>query len=58
MMKKTILLFALLATSFLSAQDEVKLNITDALALKTVTASYEHYFDQQTSLGISGLFNF
>ena len=57
-MKKTILLFALLATSFLSAQDEVKLNITDALALKTVTASYEHYFDQQTSLGISGLFNF
>ena len=38
MMKKTILLFALLATSFLSAQDEVKLNITDALVLKTVTA--------------------
>ena len=58
MMKKTILLFALLATSFLSAQDEVKLNITDALVLKTVTASYEHYFDQQTSLGVSGLFNF
>ncbi len=57
-MKKTLLILSFLTTGFLSAQDEIKVNITDALALKTLTVSYEHYFDAQTSLGISGLFNF
>ena len=57
-MKKSFFITAFLFTSFLSAQDEVKLNITDALALKTFTVSYEHYLNDQTSLGLSGLFNF
>tara|TARA_R110001632_G_scaffold114733_4_gene226148 strand:- start:12124 stop:12621 length:498 start_codon:yes stop_codon:yes gene_type:complete len=57
-MKKTTLILSLLFASFLSAQEEVKLNITDALALKTLTISYEHYLNKQTSLGVSGLYNF
>ncbi|MFY0630410.1 MAG: DUF3575 domain-containing protein [Flavobacteriaceae bacterium] len=57
-MRKNLLILALFVSGFLSAQEELKLNITDALALKTLTASYEHYFDEQTSLGVSGLFNF
>lgn len=58
MMKKALLLLSLCITSFLSAQEELKINITDALALKTLTTSYEHYFTEQTSIGVSGLFNF
>jgi len=57
-MKKNLLLLALLVSGFLSAQEELKLNITDALALKTLHISYEHYFDEQTSLGVSGIYNF
>lgn len=57
-MKRIALILAFLTTGFLSAQEELKINITDALALKTVTVSYEHYIDNQTSLGVSGLFNF
>lgn len=57
-MKKTLLLLSIFFTGFLSAQEEVKVNITDALALKTLTISYEHYFTKQTSIGISGLLNF
>lgn len=58
MMKKILLLLLLSTTGILSAQEEFKVNITDALALKTLTISYEHYFTEQTSAGISGLFNF
>lgn len=58
MMKKNLLILALFISGFLSAQEELKISITDALALKTLNASYEHYFDEQTSLGVSGLFNF
>jgi hypothetical protein len=57
-MKRIALILAFLTTGILSAQEELKINITDALALKTVTVSYEHYIDNQTSLGVSGLFNF
>ena len=58
MMKKTLLLLSFCFTGLLSAQEELKVNITDALALKTLTVSYEHYFTEQTSVGLSGLFNF
>ncbi|MBL4605111.1 MAG: DUF3575 domain-containing protein [Flavobacteriaceae bacterium] len=57
-MKKNLLILALFVSGFLSAQEELKINITDALALKTLNVSYEHYFDEQTTLGVSGLFNF
>jgi hypothetical protein len=57
-MKK--LLFGLFVGLSLSsyAQDEIKVNISDALALKTLTVSYEHYATERTSVGLSGLFNF
>lgn len=57
-MKKVILIVSLFFTGFLSAQKEPKVNITDALALKTLNVSYEHYFTEQTSVGVSALFNF
>lgn len=57
-MKKVFVLFFVFATYFCNAQQEIKLNITDALALRTLTVSYEHYATEQTSLGVSGLFNF
>lgn len=57
-MKKTLLLLSFLFTGFLSAQEELKVNVTDALALKTLSASYEHYLTEQTSVGVSALFNF
>ena len=57
-MKKKLfgLLLCFCASSY--AQDEIKVNITDALALKTLTLSYEHYATERTSVGLSGLFNF
>jgi len=57
-MKKILLLFTICFISSIYAQQEFKLNITDALALKTLTVSYEYYFNEETSIGISGLFNF
>ena len=57
-MKKILLVVSLFFTGFSFAQEEVKLDIIDALALKTVEVSYEHYFTEQTSAGISALFNF
>ena len=57
-MKKLLLLLVFSCFGFASAQEELKVNISDALALKTLTLSYEHYVTEQTSVGVSGLFNF
>jgi hypothetical protein len=57
-MKKIILGIFLLSFSFSFAQKEIKVNIFDALALKTLTVSYEQYITDQTSVGASALFNF
>lgn len=57
-MKKFILVLCLLSLGNSFAQKEIKVNILDALALKTLTVSYEHYFTEQTSVGASALFNF
>jgi len=57
-MKKLLLAGAILISSFANAQDELKLDIFDALALKTVEVSYEHYLNEQSSVGVSALFNF
>ena len=56
---KKLYFSAFLLMGFISfAQHEAKLNITDALALKTLHISYEQYISHQTSLGASALFNF
>lgn len=57
-MKKISILLLFFTFSLASAQQEIKANIFDALALKTLTVSYEQYVTDQTSVGASALFNF
>ncbi|TVZ55966.1 uncharacterized protein DUF3575 [Lutibacter sp. Hel_I_33_5] len=57
-MKKIFLIAALLITSLSFAQQEVKLDIADALVFKTIEVSYEQYLSDISSVGISVLFNF
>lgn len=39
------------------AQQEVKADLLDALAVKTLEFSYEYYTSSQSSIGVSALFN-
>ncbi len=57
-MKKILLIFTLFIATITLAQQEVKLNIANALILKTIDISYEYYLSGDTSIGISGLYNF
>lgn len=57
-MKKLLFTLAVITASFTQAQQEIKLDISDALVLKTVEISYEKYINEQTSIGVSGLINF
>jgi len=57
-MRKILFAFALLISSISFAQQEIKVDIADALALKTLDLSYEYYISDQSSIGISALFNF
>lgn len=57
-MKKLTLLLFFLTSTLTFAQQEVKIDILDALALKTIEASYEHYINEDSSVGLSLLFNF
>lgn len=56
-MKKTIIVFCLLVSSLSFAQQEFKLDIADALALRSLEFSYETYLSDENSFGISALFN-
>lgn len=56
-MKKLLLAFVLLISSFGYSQQELKLDIGDALVSKTLEFSYENYLTDNTSFGISALFN-
>ena len=57
-MKKIIALLTLLISSVNFAQQEAKLDITDALVFKTIDISYETYINDQTSIGASVLYSF
>ena len=57
-MKKHLLILVLLISSFAHAQREIQLDLFDALALKTIEVSYEHYLNEQSSVGIAALLNF
>ncbi|MFY0603821.1 MAG: DUF3575 domain-containing protein [Flavobacteriaceae bacterium] len=57
-MKKLFLVFAFLCSTVSFAQQEIKIDITDALALKTLDISYEYYVSDQSSIGLAALFNF
>ncbi len=57
-MKKFLFTIAVFTASFAQAQQEIKLDIFDALALKTVEVSYEKYLNEQSSVGVSAMLNF
>lgn len=56
--KKILLVLALFISSFSYSQQEVKLNIANALVIKTLEISYEYYLNEQSSVGVSGLISF
>lgn len=56
-MKKLILLFTLCTSMYVNAQQEIKLDVADALVIKTLEFSYEYYLNEQSSVGVSALFN-
>ncbi|MDX6748007.1 hypothetical protein SHK09_14515 [Polaribacter sp. PL03] len=56
-MKKIVLIFGLLVSSLGFAQQEIKLDIADALVIKSLEFSYENYISAENSFGISALFN-
>lgn len=57
-MKKILLVVVVFVSSFAQAQQEIKADLFDALAFKTLELSYEYYTTERSSIGISALFNF
>ncbi|WOC39507.1 DUF3575 domain-containing protein [Polaribacter sp. HL-MS24] len=57
-MKKILSILTFLVATHAAAQQEVKLNIGNALVIKTIDISYEYYLSGDSSVGISGLYNF
>ncbi|AUC85360.1 hypothetical protein CW731_08695 [Polaribacter sp. ALD11] len=56
-MKKIILIFTILVSSFGFSQQELKLDLADALVIRSLEFSYENYISVENSFGISALFN-
>lgn len=56
-MKKVILAFTLFVSSFGFSQQEIKLDIADALIIRSLEFSYENYLNETSSFGVSALFN-
>ena len=56
-MKKLVLLVGLLISSLGFSQHELKLDIADALIIRSLEFSYEHYIGDEDSFGVSALFN-
>jgi hypothetical protein len=59
-MKKFLFLSIFLASFTVSAQDsnEIKIDVFDILALKSLDVSYEHIMNSESSVGLAILFNF
>ncbi len=56
-MKRILILFVFTGT-FVQAQQEARLDILDALVMKSLEVSYEAYLNNETSLGASLFYNF
>ncbi|ARV07514.1 hypothetical protein BTO04_12800 [Polaribacter sp. SA4-10] len=56
-MKKILLAFGLLISSLGYSQQEIKLDIADALVIRSLEFSYESYITEDSSFGVSALFN-
>lgn len=60
-MKRIVLVFILMCSLVVQAQknkQEVTFDLADALVMKTLELSYEYYLSDQSSVGLSALFNF
>ncbi|TCI85884.1 DUF3575 domain-containing protein [Tenacibaculum sp. M341] len=57
-MKKLIAFTTLLISTFSWSQQEISIDIGDALVMKSLDISYEYYISDQSSVGVSALFNF
>lgn len=56
-MKKLLFSFLLFSSIFTFAQQEVKLDIADALVIRSIEVSYERVINEESSVGVSVLFN-
>jgi hypothetical protein len=56
-MKKIIFILGLLISSSGFSQQEIKLNIANAIVIRSLEISYEKYISIENSFGISALFN-
>ncbi|WP_435414474.1 hypothetical protein [Polaribacter aestuariivivens] len=56
-MKKILLIIGLLVSSLGYSQQEIKLDIADALVIRSLEFSYENYISAENSFGVSALFN-
>ena len=56
-MKKIFLAFALLISLLGFSQQEIKLDVADALIIRSLEFSYEKYLSEESSIGVSALFN-
>lgn len=57
-MRKILFVAIVFISSLTQAQQEIKADLFDALAFKTLEVSYEYYTTERSSIGISALFNF
>lgn len=57
-MKKFIVIIAIFTCSLVKAQQEVSVDLLDALVFKTLELKYEYYVSEQSSVGLYALFNF
>lgn len=57
-MRKILFAAIVFIGSLTQAQQEIKADLFDALAFKTLEVSYEYYTTERSSIGISALFNF
>ncbi|CAM1345824.1 DUF3575 domain-containing protein [Tenacibaculum crassostreae] len=57
-MRKILFAAIVFISSLTQAQQEIKADLFDALAFKTLEVSYEYYTTERSSIGISALFNF
>ncbi|PQJ79645.1 hypothetical protein [Polaribacter porphyrae] len=56
-MKKILIVFTILTSGLSFTQREIKLDVADALVIRSLEFSYENYINEDSSFGISALFN-
>ena len=56
-MKKILLLSAIFISAVTFSQKEIKLDIADALIIRSLEFSYEQFINTESSFGVSALFN-